>query len=267
MDSVDIVRDFYDNGVEEEWLRMERHPIEFELTKRYLKRHIKPGDKVLDLGGGPGRYSLFLAEYGCDVTLADLSQGNVSFAAAKAEERSLPLRAVQADARNPIAVAGERFDHVLLMGPLYHLTEEADREQAVRQCITLLKPGGTLYCAFISSYAGLIYYMKEAPQLILEPECQRDFDQFRDDTPFAGQAFTHAYFALRREIEPFMARFPLEKLHFLAVEGMLAPNELTIMEQPVQVLNAWIDLAEQVCEREDLLSYAEHFLYVGRKLS
>jgi 2-polyprenyl-3-methyl-5-hydroxy-6-metoxy-1,4-benzoquinol methylase len=63
---------------------MERYPIEFAVTKHFINRYIRPGDKVLDIGGGPGRYSIYLAEKGCRMTLLDLSDENVAFAAAKA---------------------------------------------------------------------------------------------------------------------------------------------------------------------------------------
>jgi SAM-dependent methyltransferase len=265
MDGVEMVRQYYDDITQWEWERVERHPIEFEVTKRYIKRYTRPGDRVLDLGGGPGRYALFLAAYGCDVTLADLSSNNVEFAARKAEEQGLSLRTLQADARTLTALQGEKFDHILLMGPLYHLTEEADRTLVVENCLELLKPGGVLYAAFLSSYAIIIHYLKNAPDGILKPECQDDFQHFLNDRAFAGKSFTHSYFALRREILPFMAQFPLEKLHFLGAESLLSPNEYGILAQPPEVVAAWIDLAEKVCEREDLLSYPEHFLYVGRK--
>ena len=74
-----IVQDFYDSQVEHEWNRIANRP-EFLLTCRMLKRYIKPGDSVLDIGGGPGRYSTHLASRGCDVTLFDLSPENVKFA-------------------------------------------------------------------------------------------------------------------------------------------------------------------------------------------
>ena len=85
MDSLDIVKKFYDETVNNEWERLDHHKVEFELSKRYMNRYIKPNDKVLDLGGGPGKYSLYLAERGCDVTLADLSPKNVDFALKKAK--------------------------------------------------------------------------------------------------------------------------------------------------------------------------------------
>ena len=266
MDAVEVVRKFYDESFELEWERMERHPIEFELTKRFLGRYIRPGDRILDLGGGPGRYALHFAKLGCDVTLADLSQGNVDFAVAKAKELDLPLRALQADARDPAALRDELFDHVLMMGPLYHLMEEPDRIKAVDACLTLLKPGGTLSCTFISSYAGILYYMKEAPEEIITPLGQDELSHFLADKPFSGAAFTQAYFIRRADVLPFMARFPLEKLHFLGCEGLLSPNELTLCAQPKEVFDAWIDIAEKVNEREDLLSFSEHFLYIGKKI-
>ncbi|MCL1820113.1 MAG: hypothetical protein FWG36_05595 [Oscillospiraceae bacterium] len=49
-----IIRDFYDSAVQSEWNRIADRP-EFLLTCRMFDRYIKPGDKVLDIGGGPGR--------------------------------------------------------------------------------------------------------------------------------------------------------------------------------------------------------------------
>jgi ubiquinone/menaquinone biosynthesis C-methylase UbiE len=59
-DDIRLVKEFYDQFTEYEWERFDRHPYEFELTKRMLDRYIRPGDSVLDIGGGPGRYSIYL---------------------------------------------------------------------------------------------------------------------------------------------------------------------------------------------------------------
>lgn len=263
-----MVKHFYDEHTEEEWTRLDRRPIEFELAKRYLARFIKPGDKVLDMGGGPGRYAFWLAEIGCKVTLADLSSKNVGFVKKKAKELGLSIRAIQLDARYPDGLKGEKFDHVLCFGPLYHLLEEQDRHKAVVANLALLKSGGTFACTFISSYTIMLYYLKNAPQKILENSefMKQSIDQFIADEPFCGLSFTQVYYAKREEAQAFMERFPLEKLHFLGMEGILAPFEKMTNEQPNDVVNAWIDIAEQVCEREDLMSWAEHFLYIGKKL-
>ncbi|MCL2811412.1 MAG: class I SAM-dependent methyltransferase [Clostridia bacterium] len=261
----DIVRTFYDADVEMEWNRLDKHPVEFELTKRFLRRYISDGARVLDVGGGPGRYSLWLAERGCRVTLADLSQANVEFGLAKAAELGLELRGLRADARDLSALAGQAFDHVLLMGPLYHLTDAEDRKKAVRSALALLAPGGMLAVSFISAFAGILYAMRDEPDAILNPDLMEHFAIAARDEPYSGMAFTQAYFARRQDILPFMDGFGLEKLHFLSAEGMLSPYEANLLIQPPEVLAAWIDYAEKLCERQDILSFAEHYLYIGRK--
>lgn len=266
MNITDVIRNYYDAEVEKEWMRIDGRP-EFLLTCRYLDRYIKPGDRVLDIGGGPGRYALRLAQKGCEVTLLDLSPENVRFARAKANEQGLTLHAVEGDARTADVTVKGPFDHVLLMGPLYHLQEETDRAKAVNASLRLLKPGGLVYVSFINLYSGLIYAMKHEPEAVIDKnELTLAYMQaMLDDKSFSGELFTHAFFIKPTEVLPFMAQFPLEKLHFFGQEGVTAPCELTIMSQSRDIIDAWIDLSETLAEREELLHMAEHLMYIGRK--
>ena len=97
-ESIKIIQDYYDSIVSNEWERIGDRP-EFLLTCRMLDRYIKPEDKVLDIGGGPGRYSLYLAERGCAVTLFDLSPENVKFGREQAAQRGLSMETIQGDGR------------------------------------------------------------------------------------------------------------------------------------------------------------------------
>ena len=265
MDTVDIVRSYYNSVVEEEWRRIDNMP-EFLLTCRYIDRYINPGDKVLDVGGGPGRYSLYLAEKGCDVTLFDLSDENVSFAANIAAMSGLAIKAVQGDARVVDITLCDMYDHVLIMGPLYHLLEESDRIKSVNACLNLLKPGGTIFASFISSFSGVIYLMKNAPEKLDSSPLESEFvTTIVEDRPITGTVFTENYFIRQRDVLPFMGRFQLDKLHFLGQEGVLSPCENNIVSQPKEVYDKWLDFSEKVCEREEYISWSEHFMYIGRK--
>jgi 2-polyprenyl-3-methyl-5-hydroxy-6-metoxy-1,4-benzoquinol methylase len=266
MDLVKIVKDYYDTDASAEWERLQRHRFEFELTVRYINKYVKPGDKVLDIGGGPGRYSLYLAEKGCEVTLFDLSCANIEFAEARASEQGISLRTMIGDAREIDRMVSGKFDQILLMGPLYHLQEEPDRIKVIKASLSLLKPNGTMFISFISSYAGIIYSMKYEPQLILNSDVEYQYKLFEDDLPFSGESFTQAYFIRHKDVLPFMDRFPLEKLHFFGQESILSPCEENIKSQPREVMDKWLELAEKVCERRDLLSYSEHLMYIGRKI-
>ena len=262
-----IIQDFYDAGVQVEWNRIANRP-EFLLTCRMIDRYIKQGDKVLDIGGGPGRYSLYLADKGCDVTMLDLSPENVRHVKERAAEQGLLISAVAGDARDADTLIMGQFDHVLLMGPLYHLLEEADRVRAVNASINLLKPGGLLFASFINMFAGIIYGMKFAPEII-SSEAPSEIEYMESvitQKSYAGDAFTKAYFMEQNEILPFMAQFPLEKLHLFGQEGITPPCEGNIMSQSKEIVDLWFDLCEKIWERGDLLSWSEHLMYVGRKI-
>lgn len=265
MDVTDIVRSYYDAAVEKEWRRIDNRP-EFLITSRYMSRHIRPGDRVLDIGGGPGRYSLWLADRGCEVTLLDLSSGNVRFAREKAAELGLSIEAVAGDAREADRLVEGEFDRVLLMGPLYHLLEEGDRVRAVESALRLLKPGGLFFASFITMNAGMIYGLRDDPPIVTS-EYELEFNAaLIAGQSYAGPAFTQAFFIAQSEILPFMSRFPLKKLSLFGQESVLAPCEPNVMSQPPEVVNAWLDMAEPLAEREELLSWSEHLMYVGRKL-
>ncbi|WP_170308096.1 class I SAM-dependent methyltransferase [Paenibacillus dakarensis] len=265
IENLENVRQFYDQTVNYEWDRLERHKVEFELTKRYIKRYLKPNDRVLDLGGGPGRYSLFLSELGCDVTLADLSHNNVTYAMNKAQKLGLPLEGLIVDSRDLSSIGDEQYDHVLCMGPMYHLLNEKDRIKTVKECLKKLKQNGTYFVAFVSSYSFVWDYLIQNPALILDKKRKSDLEFMINDQNFAGHGWSDNYFIRPHDILPFFEKFELEKLHLINCESFLYMREAELLNQPLDVVSAWLDLAEQVCEREDFLSLAEHLMYIGRK--
>ena len=72
MKPVDEIRAHYNQSPETEWKRIENRP-EFLISCRFMARYIQKGDRILDIGGGPGRYA-HLAKQGCHVTPLDLSR-------------------------------------------------------------------------------------------------------------------------------------------------------------------------------------------------
>lgn len=264
------VRQFYDEAPQDEWDRLSGHPFEFELTAYMLDKYIIPGSTVLDIGGGPGRYALHYAKKGCEVTLCDLSSGNIALAKEKAAEQSVDLTAFACDCLELEQHALGLFDHVLLMGPLYHLTKEEDRVKAVRIALSHLKPGGNLYCSFILDFADIIYRMRNTPGAILleyeDPYWQQLVSGIISGEGYTGPAFTQAHFISQQAIDPFMAQFGLQKLHLFGQEGILAPCEQGILASPKEEIALWLDLAKRLLEVSQLLAYSEHAMYIGRKL-
>src|SRR6476619_5016497 len=110
------VRRYYDVGEEQD--RLDRNRLEMVRTQELLERFLPPPPAgVLDVGGGPGRYSSWLAGLGYDVTLVDPMPLHVEQASALGG-----FDARLGDARSLDDPDGSA-DVVLLMGPLYHLVD------------------------------------------------------------------------------------------------------------------------------------------------
>lgn len=265
-DSRDIIRNFYDQNSQQEWDRLDRHPFEFAITTRMMDRYIKAGDSILDIGGGPGRYSLHYLEKGNPVTLTDLSQGNIDFAMRLASERELPLRSLACDALLIQEHVEDKFDHVFLMGPLYHLLDEAERIQAVKSAMAMLKPNGILYASFLLMFSGIIYFLREAPEQVVQPSEKVWLDAVRQQISWGGNAFTRAFFIDQDKVLPFMQQFDLEILHLFGQEGITSTHNYDLQMQPEEIQNAWINLSVDMCEIPKYLSHSEHAMVVARKL-
>ena len=265
---IQVVKEFYDKSALDEWERLNAHPIEFILTTYMMEKYIKPGDTILDIGGGPGRYSIHFAKMGCDTTLVDLSEGNIALAKQKAQEAGVSLRAQAANCLDLDTLGLGQYDHVFLMGPLYHLIDESQRVRAVELALKHAKPGGNLYASFIMTFAGIIYDLK-TPDFICQdcadPSSAPLITAVETGTNYSGKAFTNACFMAQGLIEPFMSQFGMDKLHLFGQEGILAPNEKDVLARDEAERACWIDLAKRFLERPELLAYSEHAMYIGRK--
>lgn len=146
------MRDHYDRGRELGRLDESSGQLEFERTKEIILRYLPPPPGVVaDIGGGPGRYALWLARLGYQVLHRDLMPLHVEQLqqAANGDRR---IEAAVADARK-LDLGSESADAVLLLGPLYHLDRRMDRMQALAEAKRVVRQGGPIFVAAISRWA------------------------------------------------------------------------------------------------------------------
>ncbi|MFI5986856.1 class I SAM-dependent methyltransferase [Streptomyces sp. NPDC051555] len=135
--------------------------LELQRTRELLTARLPPAAVVLDVGGGPGVHARWLIEAGHSVHLVDPVPRHLEQAAAYAG-----CTTELGDARHLTAAAGT-YDAVLLLGPLYHLTERADRITALREALRVARPGAMVAAAGISRYSLMQEYTVHAQ---LSPE-------------------------------------------------------------------------------------------------
>lgn len=258
---------YYDAGNELERLAGPSW-LEFARTKELLARVLPAAPaRVLDVGGGPGLYAEWLAELGYHVHLVDPIALHVEEALARSG--SGRITAALGDGRS-LAEADGSFDAVLLLGPLYHLIERAERIAALREAGRVLRPGGVLAAAGISRFASLIDGI--ARRRITDPAFAAIVDrdlregQHRNPDEVPGW-FTTAYLHRPDELADEIAEAGLVLDAVYGIEGatgwLAGPHdELEPAEREAAVA------AARAIEREpSLLGASGHLLGIARKRS
>jgi ubiquinone/menaquinone biosynthesis C-methylase UbiE len=260
----------YQAGVENDRLAVGSGNLEMERTREIIRRFLPPPPAVIaDIGGGPGVYSGWLARLGYEVHLIDPVPLHVE--QARERSRSQP-EAPLASARIGDARQVEHDDTsmaaVLLLGPLYHLTEQVDRVAALREAARITQSGGHVFAAAISRFASLLdgldrgFIADPAFREIIDEDLRSGQHRNPERTP---HYFTTAYFHRPAELRAEFEAAGLRHLQTLAVEGPAAyiPRVTEQWDDPnwrEQVLAA----LRRIEDEPELLGASPHLLAIGQ---
>ena len=217
------IRGYYENAPEPDRLCTGRSQLEFERTKELLLERLpKPPATILDVGGGPGVYALWLAELGYDVHLIDPIASLVTHAQARSQMAARPIRTCKVGDARSLEWKSNSVDAVLELGPLYHLVERADRLQALHEAVRVLVPGGRVFAAGISWFASALdgisrdLFADEAFRAIVK----RDLNEgvHRNNTNRLDY-FTTAKFHRPEELRTELVEAGFADVEILGVEG------------------------------------------------
>jgi SAM-dependent methyltransferase len=142
---------FYDEYGEQEWTRFEdgrTPPASLDTHLHYLRSYVKPGDRILDIGCGPGRFTLALVDLGARVVAADLSPGQLELHRRRVPDDAIEGRVI-ADVVDLSGFSDGEFDAVVCYGgPLSYVMDEAPT--AVAELVRVTRPGGHVLLSVMS---------------------------------------------------------------------------------------------------------------------
>jgi len=196
----------YDTIREEERIARGFARLELLRVQEVLRRHLPPPPaQVLDVGGATGIHAEWLANDGYSVRIIDPAPRHVELAGARL--RAKGVVAEVGDARS-LPAEDQSVGAVLLFGPLYHLTERAERLRALAEARRVVRPGGKVAVAAISRFASLFDGLTRG--FLFDPQfleiVRRDLLDGRhlnptERTEWFTTAFFHHPDELRAEVE------------------------------------------------------------------
>ena len=266
-DDVSDIEAFYDADPDREHSRLDHQQLEHELTWRYLDKHLPADGTVLEVGAATGRYSLELARRGYSVTAVDLSGELVKRARRRIVDAGMEaqVQCVVADARDLSGVPGSAFDAVLLMGPLYHLVEAADRRAALEQAHDRLRPGGVFISSLLSRYGVLSDLIKRSPEWIENQDEVRSVLTSGSRPDGAPRGGFRGYLARVAEIVPLHEDAGFETVAVDGLEPVIAADDESFNRLEGKRRQLWLDLLQEVGSEPSILGASRHMLYIGRK--
>jgi SAM-dependent methyltransferase len=264
----DEILAFYRDGGEAERLSQGIGPLELARTQELLQRFLPPAPAVVcDVGGGPGVYSFWLASLGYTVHLVDVVPRHIEQARQRAAQPdSPPLASMEPGDARQLRFADETADAVILHGPLYHLTEHADRLAALAEARRVLRPGGTLLAFAIGHFASTIVGLLRGS--VFDDEyldmITRELETGQHRRPPRWPAlFTTAFFHRPEQLRAEITAAHLACQQILAVQGpaWMVPEFEARWREPDQ--RAVLLQIARMSERDPVLS--PHMVAIARK--
>jgi ubiquinone/menaquinone biosynthesis C-methylase UbiE len=265
------IAQYFDEYGIKEWQRWEKTPadrVKLHIHIKYLEEFIKPGQRILEIGAGAGRYTQVLAKLGARILVADLSTRQLEINQEQAKKYNYENAIedwIQLDMCEMPSLLDQDFDCVVCYGgPLSYVFEK--RLEAVHEIHRVLKPGGLVLTSVMSLWGTI--HENLLGVLIIEPEENEIIIQTGDLHPDTYNDCQHR-----------CHMFTSQELIDLLVGGGFSIMKITSsntlsaawgdqLEESLADQKKWselINLEYQACQASGCLDLGTHIIAVARK--
>lgn len=267
------VKDFYTATVRDEWKRLVKdayHRLEFETSLHFMEKYLPGQGLVLDAGGGPGRYTMELAQQGYQLVLLDMTPANLEFAKRQMRRKKLQANIqdfVEASIVDLSQFPDQSFDAVICLGgPLSHILDAGQRALAISELIRVARIGAPVFVSVIGRLSLLVSELVHFQHEIEMPL----FTQIRDGGDYEGASgFTACHFFLPEEFRDAFELPGVDILEMVGLEGIGTHHvrQINMLARHPERWKIWWETHLQTCTHPSVVGISEHMLVVCRKRS
>ena len=260
------IDNYYSNYDEDGRLGLKWGQVEFLTTMRYIGKYLEqtPNTQVLEIGAGTGRYSRTIADMGYPVSAVELVQHNIDIFKSQITQAQ-NINISQGNALDLNMFADNTFDITLVLGPMYHLYTDADKQQAISEALRVTKSDGIVFVAYCISDASILEdaFMNN----LLKISDYLDKGQI-DPITFDTTSLPENIFELVRkaDIDRLMTNFKVKRLHYVATDMISRFIRESITDMDDKTFDLYLRFHYAVCERPDLVGMTHHSLDIFHKV-
>jgi SAM-dependent methyltransferase len=269
-----LIANIFDEYGEQEWERYERSPaarVAFHIHRHYLGEFVSRGDRVLEVGAGPGRFTIELARLGAEVFVTDISLGQLELNSKHVGDAGLEELVVGrglADVTDLAQFADASFDAVVCYGgPLSWALDRAD--EAMAEVLRVVKRGGRVFASVMSLYGSFRAFLPG----VAEEIDRFGLEEMREIFETGYQADEHSplgpmHMFTWREVADLIGGKRCELESASASNFLSLQNDETTeaMSQSKELWNQLLSWELKVCREPGALDGGTHIIFIVRRI-
>jgi ubiquinone/menaquinone biosynthesis C-methylase UbiE len=162
--------------------------------------------------------------------------------------------------------ADSTFDAVICLGgPLSHVLDKRERDQAISELIRVTKRGAPIFVSVMSRLAMLVSELKLFQHEIEHPL----FKKIRDTGSYpGGYGFTACHFFLPEELKESFAKRRVKILEMVGLEGVGShfQEKINKLAKNKKRWKVWLETHYKICTHPVVVGISEHILIICKKL-
>ena len=249
---------YYNKFKEDKRLDTKHGQVEFLTAIKYIKKFLKDNDKILDVGAGTGKYSIYFKELGYDVTAVELVKQNINTFKSNLKKNNIPI--YQGTATDLKMFNDNTFDIVLLFGPMYHLISFEDKIKALNEAKRVCKQDGLIFISYcMNEYAIITHGFKENFIKDKIKNIDNNFKIISKDNDLYS-------FVRIKDINKLNKVCNLKRIKIISQDGPTEYLKKDINKMDGETFSIYLKYHFKTCESKYLLEASRHTLDILKKV-
>ena len=251
---------YYNKFNEDKRLNSRHGIVEFTTSIKYIEKYLKKlnNPKILDIGAGTGKYSLYLYDKGYDIEAVELVKHNLKVI----EKKNKNIKTYLLNATDLKKINDNTYDFIILFGPLYHLISKEEKISALNEAKRVLKKNGIIMIQYCMKDYAIIKHGFIENSLLDELNNNRITSDFLM-TPKEDDLYSYVTLEEINELNNICS---LERIEIFSPEGPSDYIRNYINKMDDEVFSKYLDYIYSISKRSDLLGASSHLVDIIKKV-